>query len=73
MENQTTGLYDRMMNLDRRWVYLVIGVVVVVTAIVPFRVPMYITPEVRSVYDFIESLEPNDILMIGQVNDTLFF
>lgn len=65
MENERKDLYDWMMNLDRRWVYLVIGVVVVVTAIVPFRVPMYITPEVRSVYDFIESLEPGDVLMIG--------
>ena len=53
------------MSLDRRWVYLVIGVVVVMTAIYPFRVPLYITPEARSVYDFVESLTPGEVLMIG--------
>ena len=53
------------MSLDRRWVYLVIGVVVVITAIYPFRVPLYITPETRSVYDFVESLTPGEVLMIG--------
>ena len=59
------NFYERMMSLDRRWVYLVIGVVVVVTAIWTFRVPLYITPEARSVYDFVESLTPGEVLMIG--------
>ena len=59
------NFYERMMSLDRRWVYLVIGVVVVVTAIWTFRVPLYVTPEVRSVYDFVESLTPGEVLMIG--------
>jgi len=40
------NFYERMMSLDRRWVYLVIGVVVVITAIYPFRVPLYVTPAV---------------------------
>lgn len=53
------------MNLDRRWIYLVIGLVVVITAIFPFDVPLYVTPEVRSIYDYIESLNPGDVLMIG--------
>ncbi len=57
--------YERMMNLDRRWVYLVIGLVVVVTAIWSFAVPLYVTPEARSVYDFVESLVPGEVLMIG--------
>ena len=59
------NFYERMMNLDRRWIYLVIGLVVVITAIFPFDVPLYVTPEVRSIYDYIESLNPGDVLMIG--------
>ena len=58
-------LYDRIMNLDRRWVYLAVGLVVTITAIWSFPVPLYVTPEVRSVYDFMESLTPGEILMIG--------
>ncbi len=59
------NFYERMMNLDRRWIYLVIGLVVVITAIFPFDVPLYVTPEVRSIYNYIESLNPGDVLMIG--------
>lgn len=59
------SFYERMMNLDRRWVYLIIGLVVVITAIFPFDVPLYVTPEVRSVYKFVEGLNSGDILMIG--------
>ncbi len=58
-------LYDRIMNLDRRWVYLAVGLVVTITAIWSFPVPLYVTPEVRSVYDFVESLTPGEILMVG--------
>lgn len=57
--------YERMMNLDRRWVYLAIGLVVTVTAIWSFPVPLYVTPEVRSVYDFVDGLVPGEVLMIG--------
>ena len=59
------NFYERMMSLDRRWVYLVIGVVVVVTAIWSFAVPLYVTPEARSVYDFVDGLVPGEVLMIG--------
>lgn len=59
------SFYESMMNLDRRWIYLVIGLVVVVTAIWSFTVPLYVTPEVRSIYDYVESLMPGDVLMIG--------
>jgi hypothetical protein len=59
------GFYEKMMNLDRRWVYLVIGIVVVVTALWSFAVPLYVTPEVRSVYDYVDNLTPGEVLMIG--------
>ena len=42
-----------------------IGVVVLVTVIWSFPVPLYVTPEVRSVYDFVESLVPGEIILIG--------
>jgi hypothetical protein len=59
------GFYEKMMNLDRRWVYLVIGIVVVVTALWSFAVPLYVTPEVRSVYDYVDNMTPGEVLMIG--------
>jgi hypothetical protein len=59
------SFYEKIMSLDRRWVYLTIGVVVTATVIWSFPVPLYVTPEARSVYDFVDGLVPGEVLMIG--------
>ena len=59
------NFYEKIMSLDRRWVYLTIGLVVLITVVWSFPVPLYVTPEVRSVYDFVESLVPGEIILIG--------
>jgi hypothetical protein len=59
------SFYEKIMSLDRRWVYLTIGVVVTATVIWSFPVPLYVTPEARSVYDFVDGLMPGEVLMIG--------
>jgi len=58
-------IYEKMMNIDRRWIYLIVGFAVLVPAIFPFTVPVAITPEVRSVYKFVEELKPGDYLFLG--------
>jgi len=57
--------YERLMNLDRRWVYLIVGIAVIIPVLNPFRVPVYVTPEVKAIYDYVESLEPGDILFLA--------
>jgi len=57
--------YERLMNLDRRWVYLVVGIAVIIPVLNPFRVPVFVTQEVKAIYDSIESLEPGDILFLA--------
>jgi len=59
------SFYEKMMTLDRRWVYLCVGIAVAVPLFVPFTVPVSVTPEVRSVYDFVESLKEGDRLFIA--------
>ncbi len=59
------NIFDRMMKLDRRWIFLFLIVVCVVTYIVPFEIPILIEPEVQSIYDFIDSLPPGDIVMLA--------
>ncbi len=58
-------LYEKMMNLDRRWIYLILGLAVIIPAIIPFTVPVAVTPEVKSIYNFVESLKPGDYLFLG--------
>ncbi len=49
-------LVDRVDRLDRRWVFLVVGLAVVVSTIFGIRFPETPTPMVQAVFDRIESL-----------------
>jgi hypothetical protein len=57
--------WEKLMNIDRRWIYLCIGIVVIIPAIVPFDVPVSTTPEVKKIYDFIDEMEPGEYFYLG--------
>jgi hypothetical protein len=64
------GFYDRLMNLDRRWVYLFVAIAVILPILlqdfgVPIIIPPYITPEAKNVYNFVEKLKADDILFLA--------
>ena len=59
------NFWEKMMNLDRRWIYLCIAIVVVIPAVVTFKVPVATTPEVKKVYDFIEGMKPGEYFYLG--------
>lgn len=59
------NFWEKLMNLDRRWIYLCIGIVVIIPAIITFRVPVSTTSEVRSVYNFIEEMKPGEYFYLG--------
>jgi hypothetical protein len=59
------GFYEKLMTIDRRVVYLTMALAVAIPLFIPFQVPVYVTPEVKSVYDFIESLKPGDRLLLA--------
>ena len=59
------NLATRILNIDRRVIYLL----VFISAIVPFMfkttLEIKVTPEVASIYDFIESLEPGTPILLA--------
>jgi hypothetical protein len=57
--------YDRLLTIDRRWIYILMAVVVTIPAIVSFTVPVGITREVKAIYDFVDSLEPGEVIHLG--------
>ena len=59
------NFYERLMKLDRRWVYLAVAIAVTVPVLVPFKVPVYVTPEAKSVYDFVENTKPGEIIFLA--------
>ncbi len=59
------NIFDRMMSLDRRWIFLLLAIVCVITYVIPFQIPILVEPEVKKIYDFIDQLPPGDIVMIA--------
>ena len=58
------SFWYKVINVDRRWIYLVIGIVTFVPMLHYIGMPVQVTPEVKSVYDRIESLPPGSIVMV---------
>jgi len=59
------NIFDRMMSLDRRWVFLFLALVCVITHVVPFSIPIIITQEAKSIYSFIDTLKEGDIIFMA--------
>jgi hypothetical protein len=54
-----------MMSLDRRWVFLLLAIVCVITFVIPFPVPIVISEEVKSIYNRIDALEEGDMIYMS--------
>jgi hypothetical protein len=57
-------MFDKIMQVDRRWVYLAMGLAVLVPTIWSFDIAVTPTPEVKKVYDYVDNLNPGDYLFI---------
>lgn len=58
-------LHDKLLALDRRWVFLVLTVFVVTPLFIKFSVPVTPVKEVREIYDFVEGLKPGDYILLS--------
>ncbi len=63
--NSNKGFFDRVMLLDRRWVFLVLAVVVVSTYYIPMNVPVPASREVQTIFDAIEGLEEGQKILLA--------
>jgi hypothetical protein len=53
-----------MQQMDRRWVYLMVGISVIIPFLLPMTLPVSITPEARMLYDFVEALPDSSTVML---------
>ena len=63
------NLWRRLEAIDRRVIFLILAVGIVLPMIFPMHLPIAVTPEVQSVYDRIESLQPGDAILISAEYD----
>ena len=58
------GFWNRMQDIDRRWVYLMVGLAVLIPFIIPATFPISITPEAQMLYDAVEALPDSVTVMV---------
>ncbi|UCD63194.1 MAG: hypothetical protein JSW34_10635 [Candidatus Zixiibacteriota bacterium] len=58
------GFWDRMEKIDRRWIYLLVGLAVIVPFLIPMKFPVSVSPEARSFYDAVEALPDSCTVML---------
>ena len=56
---------ERMLKIDRRIIFLVIGFCTLLPLLYPVGLPIKISPEVRGVYDYIESLPEGSVFLLS--------
>jgi hypothetical protein len=63
------NIYERMLTIDRRWIFMLLTVVVVVVYILDLKVPVNVTEEVRTIYERIEGLNEGDVILLAMDYD----
>ena len=58
-------IWDKLFNIDRRWIFLLMAVVVIVPFFFTMGLPVNPTDEVLGVYNYVDSLDHDDLVMVG--------
>ncbi len=56
---------DRLQRFDRRWLFLAMGLAIIVPLIFPIGLPIKPGPMTKAAYDAVEDLEPGDVALIS--------
>ncbi|MEO0079539.1 MAG: hypothetical protein ABIK44_02530 [candidate division WOR-3 bacterium] len=57
--------WQRLQTIDRRWIYLVIWLVVMVPLIVPFPIKPKASPPVERLFNYIDTMPPDKALVVS--------
>ena len=58
------SIWNKLEKMDRRWIYLMVAITVIIPFLYPITLPISITPEAQAVYDTIEELEDGSTVML---------
>ncbi|MCA9729367.1 MAG: hypothetical protein KC729_16885 [Candidatus Eisenbacteria bacterium] len=56
---------SKLTAIDRRWIFLLIGLGTLIPILIPIGFPVRITPPVRNIFDKIETLGENDVVVLS--------
>ncbi len=58
------NFWDKVEKLDRRWIYSLVALAVIIPFLIPMRFPVSVSPEARSFYDAVEALPDSSNVML---------
>ena len=58
-------MLEKLMNIDRRIVFVLVAIAVVIPTMLKVSFPITVSQPTRSVYDFIDELPPDSTILIG--------
>jgi hypothetical protein len=62
----TAGAILRFLqNLDRRWIFLLVGLGTILPILYPIGFPVSVTPPVQRIFDAVEKLGPDDVVLVS--------
>jgi hypothetical protein len=56
--------WEKIEKIDRRWVYFMVGLAVIIPFLIPMRFPVSVSPEARSFYEAVEALPDSSNVML---------
>jgi len=57
-------IWEKMEKMDRRWVYLMVAIMVILPFLIPADFPISITPEAQMLYDAVEALPDSSVVLL---------
>ena len=65
MNGENISFWEKLGKIDRRWIFLIIGLVVFIPIAFGLRMTVHVSPAVKSAYDTINSLPEGSVVMIS--------
>jgi len=59
------SIYEKMMSIDRRVLFVLIALSVVIPLLKPLLLPVNVTKEVKHLYQFVDKLKPDDVVLLS--------
>ncbi len=62
-------LLAKLQSIDRRWLYLTLALACLVPFVVKIRLPVYVSPETRKLFDAIDKCPPDKVVVVDSAWD----
>jgi hypothetical protein len=59
------NVFEKLFAFDRRWVYLGLGLSVIISLLIRFSIPIPVSKEAKNIYNYVQSLKEDDVIHLA--------